>query len=328
MIVEHHAPSRELLRSFFEYTGCEVVATATDPAYVLAIMEGLEVDVIVLDPESPRMNALDFIEDLMVERPTPVVLLASPTDVSARLAIRGLELGAVDIADKPHLDVRSRTCHHADALMAKVTAAARTKPRLPDEVGLRAPVESCVIAIGCGIGGTEALASILSDLPRETPGIAIVQHLPASVMHSFADRLDRESELCVRVARDGDRLKPGVALLAPGDLQMRVMRAGPRYRVRLTDDSAIHTRGSSIDAMFDSVAAASGNSSIGMLLAGNGTDGVRGLVAMHRAGAITVTQDEPSSVAFGMSRAAIAQGAAAYVLSPDRIAALLLELAC
>ncbi|HEY0254273.1 MAG TPA: chemotaxis protein CheB, partial [Kofleriaceae bacterium] len=263
------------MRSLFEHAGCEVVATTKDPTYAMVLVSGLDIDVVILDLDSPWLNALEFLERLMIERPTPVVVLSSATEFGTRQAMRALALGAVELVAKPAELVE---------LARKVERSIGTRPQVARAEQISTH-ESRVIAIGAATGGTEAISNILVKLPATSPGIAIAQHLPATFMESFAKRLDRESRLSVRVARDGDRLKPGTALLAPGECQMRIVRRGDTWQVRLDDDDHISRQRPSVDTLFDSFASAVGSKAIGVLLTGAGTDGARGLLAMNESGA-------------------------------------------
>ncbi len=328
MIVDDSALMREVLRELFiREPDLEVVAVASDPVRAMEILKTVVVDVITLDVEMPRMNGLAFLEQLMSERPVPVVMVSSLTERGSELAMRALEIGAVDVVEKPKLDVRAQTFAMATELVTKVRAASSARPRPRRQ---QAPAKATappgfrstdrVIAIGASTGGTEAIAEVMAAMPLAAPGVVIVQHLPLRFSESFAVRLDRESRIEVKVARDGDRVRPGLALLAPGERHMRVIRSGATYIVKLDETPPIGGHRPAVDALFDSTATAVGQAAVGVLLTGMGADGARGMLAMRRAGAVTIAQDEASCVVFGMPKEAIALGGAQQVLPLDQIA--------
>jgi two-component system chemotaxis response regulator CheB len=182
------------------------------------------------------------------------------------------------------------------------------------------PGRDRIIAIGASTGGTEAIAEILSQLPRATPGVVIVQHMPKGFTRMFADRLNELSELEVKEAEDGDQLRPGRALIAPGGYQTRVVAAGSGYEVRVERAARVNRHCPSVDVLMRSVAEHAGASAVGVILTGMGDDGADGLRRMREAGAMTLAQDEASCVVFGMPREAVALGAAQEVLPIERIA--------
>jgi two-component system chemotaxis response regulator CheB len=187
---------------------------------------------------------------------------------------------------------------------------------------------SCVVAIGASTGGVNALGAIVPLLPASCPPVVIVQHMPAVFTRLFAESLDKASQAEVREARDGDGLAPGLVLVAPGDLQLRVVReAAGLYRVRCAPGPKVSGHRPSVDVLFGSVAEAAGQRAAGLLLTGMGRDGAHGLLAMRRAGARCLAQDEESSVVFGMPREAWINGAAERLVPLDRAAAELMELA-
>lgn len=336
MIVDDSALMREVLRELFvREPDLEVVAVAADPVRALELLRTQVVDVITLDVEMPRMNGLAFLEQLMTERPVPVVMVSSLTERGSELAMRALELGAIDVVEKPKLDVRAQTFALAAELVTKVRAAASARPRARQRRGPPATAHAApafrsterVIAIGASTGGTEAIAEVMAAMPLAAPGVVIVQHLPLRFSESFAARLDRESRVEVRVARDGERVRPGLALLAPGDRHMRVIRSGAAYVVKLDEDPPLGGHRPAVDVLFDSTATAVGQAAVGVLLTGMGADGARGMLAMRRAGAMTIAQDEASCVVFGMPKEAIACGGAQQVLPLEQIARAALKAA-
>jgi two-component system chemotaxis response regulator CheB len=177
-----------------------------------------------------------------------------------------------------------------------------------------------IIAIGTSTGGTEALKVVLSRLPRNLPGIVIVQHMPEKFTASFAMHLNEICQLEVREARDGDRVQPGVALIAPGNLHLQVRRAGGRFYSVVKSGPLVCSCRPSVDVLFKSVAKIADWTTVGMILTGMGSDGAKGLLALKEAGARTMAQNEATCVVFGMPKEAIRLGAANSVVPLEQIA--------
>jgi two-component system chemotaxis response regulator CheB len=264
-------------------------------------------------------------------------MVSSLTERGCDTTLRALELGAVDFVTKPRIDVKTGTVALADEIVAKIKAAAQARPRPSRRVAtsnVSAPSSAPVfrathklIAVGASTGGTEALRELLGAMPADAPGLVIVQHMPESFTRSFANRLDALCQIRVSEARDGDRVLPGHALIAPGNRHTAVVRSGASYSVRVSDGDPVNRHRPSVDVLFNSCASQLGTNAVGVLLTGMGSDGARGLLAMRRAGAATIAQDEATSVVFGMPREAIQLGAATEVLPLDRIARAALQLA-
>jgi two-component system chemotaxis response regulator CheB len=183
------------------------------------------------------------------------------------------------------------------------------------------------LAIGASTGGTEALREFLTALPADAPGVVVVQHMPEKFTRSFAERLDGLCSIRVREAQDGDRILPGLALIAPGNYQLEIVRSGATYQTRVRQGPPVSGHRPSVDVMFDSCARVLGTNVVGVILTGMGADGARGMLAMHQAGARTIAQNEATCVVFGMPREAIACGAVDHVLPLERIAAVALQAA-
>lgn len=314
-----------------------VIGTASDPIFAQQKMAADWPDVIVLDIEMPRMDGLTFLRKLMAERPTPVVICSSLTGSGTQTGMQALAAGAVEIITKPTVGLRGFLEDSADMLRDAVRAAARARVRaLPAAPGLRpastepapaalAQTTERVIAIGASTGGTQAIERVLTALPRVSPGIAIVQHMPERFTASLAERLDRLCEIEVREAAHGDRLRPGLALIAPGGRHMQLRRSGAYYHVDVLDGPPVNRHRPSVDVLFRSVARHAGRNAVGAILTGMGDDGARGLLEMREAGAATLAQDEATCVVYGMPREAARIGAAAQVLPLDAMAAALLR---
>ena len=332
LIVDDSALVRQVLTELLSADpGIEVVGTAPDPLIAREKIKQLEPDVLTLDVEMPRMDGLTFLQNLMRLRPMPVVMVSSLTEAGAQVTLDALALGAVDFVTKPKLDVqRGLTSYGAD-LREKIKFAARARvARLqpagaPVQIGaIKYRTTDRLIAIGASTGGTEAIRVILEQMPADAPATVITQHIPAAFSKPFAERLDRHSKMTVVQAEDNMQLLAGHAYVAPGGLHLRVQRSGARWHCRLGEDDPIRRHRPSVDALFDSVAAAAGANASAALLTGMGDDGARGLLALRKAGAATMVQDEASSVVWGMPGAAYTLGAAQQVLPLQEIAGALL----
>ncbi len=340
LIVDDSAAMRQLLTQIVTSDpDIEVIGTAPDPCLARAKIRELKPDVVTLDVEMPCMDSLAFLEKLMSAHPLPVVMVSSLTQTSCDITLKALELGAVDFFPRPTLDTLQNMANGAQHIIAKVKAASRAhvQPRAASasttERGM-APLRATaaygmthkLIAIGASTGGTEAIRSVLTELPADTPGIVIVQHMPPGFTASFAKRLDGLCNIRVREAQDGDRVLPGHALIAPGSLHTAIARSGAEYVVRVFAAPPVNHHRPSVDVLFDSVAEHAGKNAVAAILTGMGDDGARGLRRIRDAGARTIAQDEATCVVYGMPREAIARGGAEFVLPLDRIASNLRSL--
>ncbi|WP_444814714.1 protein-glutamate methylesterase/protein-glutamine glutaminase [Variovorax flavidus] len=302
-----------------------VVGTAADPLVARDLIKVTNPDVLTLDVEMPRMDGLEFLEKLMRLRPMPVVMVSSLTERGSEIALRALELGAIDFVTKPRLGVRDgllnytelitgkiRTASAARLLPSRSGAAARSSADAPPEALLRSPLLSTekLIIIGASTGGTEAIREVLQPLPPDSPAVLIAQHMPAGFTKSFAQRLDGLCRITVKEAEHGERVLPGYAYIAPGAFHLSLARSGANYVAHLDQEPPVNRHRPSIDVLFDSAARHAGKNAIGMILTGMGKDGAEGLLRMKKAGAFTLAQDEASCVVFGMPKEAIALGAA------------------
>jgi two-component system chemotaxis response regulator CheB len=340
LVIDDSAVVRQVMTAVLGATMS--VTTAADPLIAMTKMESRRPDVIVLDLEMPRMDGLTFLRKLMDETPLPVVVCSSFAESSSELTMRALQLGAVDVVLKPKVRVGEQLSDSAIALIDTVRAAAQARvgrsrsriamedrhPRLTLTSVSGHPTAPQVIAIGASTGGTEVLKQLLDAMPADAPPIVIVQHMPERFTAAFARRLNETSAMSVREAVPGDVIRPGTALIAPGDRHMMLVRQGrDSIGIALLDAPLVNRHRPSVDVLFSSAARTLGGAAAGVLLTGMGRDGAQGLLAMRNAGALTIAQDEASSVVFGMPRAAIEIGAASKVLPADLIAAALLRAA-
>lgn len=320
LIVDDSALFREMLTaSLGRAADVEVVGTAPDPLVAWTQIKALRPHVLTLDLEMPKMDGLTFLANLMAHHPMPVVVVSSLTQRGCATTMRALEMGALEVVEKPKLDLRTGTVALEQELLNKVRAAAhcrvsalvskKPRPRVEKVAAARGPLLSRttekIIAVGASTGGTEALASFFSALPADAPGILVVQHMPARFTSTFAERLNRLSRVRVKEAVHGDRVLPGHALVAPGNYHMSLRRSGAQYIVDVTDGPAVSGHRPSVDVLFHSCAKYAGANAVGVLMTGMGADGAEGLLAMRKANGHTFAQDEATCVVFGMPKEAL-----------------------
>jgi two-component system, chemotaxis family, protein-glutamate methylesterase/glutaminase len=352
LIVDDSALVRRILTEVLSADpAVEVVGTASDAYVARDKIKQLNPDVLTLDVEMPKMDGVTFLRNLMRLRPMPVVMVSTLTEHGAEVTLDALAVGAVDYLPKPKIDIAATLTDYADELRAKIRSAATARvrpytgpaagnggaaiaPRFGvDAVLARAPARrqfrttDRIIAIGASTGGTEAIKEVLVQLPADTPGVVITQHIPKAFSTPFARRMDSCCQMTVYEAQDGQVILPGHVYIAPGDRHLLVVRDGARYVCRLDDGPPVNRHKPSVDVLFRSVAQQAGRSAIGVILTGMGKDGAVGLKEMREAGSPTIAQDEATSVVWGMPGEAVALGAAAETLPLGQVAARLCVLA-
>lgn len=332
LVVDDSALVRTLIPKALENEpDIEVVGTAVDPYVARDRILSLQPDLITLDIEMPRMDGLTFLKILMEKHPMPVIILSSLTQPGSRKVMEALELGAVDVLAKPQ---GSFSLGETGQVMAQKirSAMAAGVPRRHRAVA-GSPLQNIgrpvwhprqLGLIGASTGGTEAIKFVLQQFPADIPGLLIVQHIPAFISGAFAERLDSLSQIEVREARDGDKLRSGLALLAPGDFHMTVSWELDGYRVQLRKGPKVWYQRPAVDVLFRSAVSCAGPHAVAALLTGMGKDGAEGLLQLRNAGARTMAQDEATSVVYGMPKVAYELGAAEQVLPIDNIAAHML----
>jgi two-component system chemotaxis response regulator CheB len=319
--------------------GFEVVGTAPDPYIARDQIVKLKPHVITLDVEMPRMDGVAFLRKLMPQFPVPIVMVSSLTQRGKQITMEALEAGAVDFVAKPTSNVAAGLNAMLMELRSKVKIASTAnvshwkgkRPVTPPSHGTTASsalAESTdkIIAIGASTGGTEAIRQVIEHFPANTPGTVIVQHMPAGFTKMFSDRLNQLCQMQVKEAEHGDRIRTGLILIAPGGKQFEVIRSGGFYEVRLGTSEKVSGHCPSVDVMMHSVAKHVGSNAVGAMLTGMGQDGAEGMLAMKQAGARCISQDEASSVVFGMPKVAYEKGGAERLVPLDKIATSLLSL--
>ncbi len=333
MIVDDSATVRQILSGLLsDAPGIEVIGVAADPLFALEKMNKDWPDVVVLDVEMPRMDGITFLRKIMAERPTPVIICSSLTEKGTDTAMQALAAGAVSIVTKPRIGLKQFLVEAGREIVAAVRAAGMANIRrlvpmaaAPPRHGLdvipsspapaMAETTDKVVAIGASTGGTQALEAVLIELPRVCSGIVIVQHMPEKFTAAFSARLDNICAIEVREARHGDRVRPGLALVAPGGRHMQLKRSGAQYHVDVIDGPPVNRHRPSVDVLFRSTARCAGSNAMGIILTGMGDDGARGLKEMRETSATTIAQDEASCVVYGMPKEAVKMGGVERSLS-------------
>jgi two-component system, chemotaxis family, protein-glutamate methylesterase/glutaminase len=330
LIVDDSAIVRKIFsEELSKYADIEVVGVAPDPYVARDKIVALKPDVITLDIEMPRMDGLTFLRKLMKHYPIPTIIVSSLTPKGGKMTLEAFDIGAVEVIAKPGTSYSVGDM--SAQLVEKIRAASRVKMVKRDSASeapaariepIRALTETTnkVIAIGASTGGTEALKAVLTRMPPNSPGIVVVQHMPANFTTAFAERLNGICQITVKEAQDNDSVTTGTALIAPGNYHMILRRSGARYYVEVKTGPMVHHQRPAVDVLFKSTAKYAGANAIGVILTGMGADGAEGLLEMKNAGAGTIAQDEKTCVVFGMPKEAIKLGAADKVLPLDHIA--------
>ena len=335
LIVDDSAIVRKIFsEELSKYQDIEVVGAAPDPFVARDKILSLKPDVITLDIEMPRMDGLTFLRKLMKYYPLPAIIVSSLTPRGGKLTLEAMDIGAVDVIAKPGA---SYTVGDMSAQLAeKIRAASKARIIKKDSdgsgtarhepVGALAQTSNKVIAIGASTGGTEALKILLSQMPPNSPGMVVVQHMPANFTTAFAERLNGLCQVTVKEAKDNDSVVPGTALIAPGNYHMLLRRSGARYYVEIKTGPMVHHQRPAVDVLFKSTAKYVGANAIGVILTGMGADGAEGLLEMKNMGAGTIAQNEKTCVVFGMPKEAIKLGAVDKVLPMERIASEIIRM--
>ena len=357
VVVDDSALVRSLLTEIINrQPDMACIGAASDPLVAREMIRDLNPDVITLDVEMPRMDGLDFLARLMRLRPMPVVMISTLTERGAEVTMKALELGAIDFVAKPRIGVADGLKDLSTQIVDKIRIAAAAKvsrtplptrapPTTPAPAGsaLAKPTVAVgkpgggaggnllgrlstekLICIGASTGGTEAIKEVLTQLPADSPGIVITQHMPPGFTTSFAARLNGLCRVTVKEAVDGERILPGHAYIAPGGRQFSVSRSGANYVAVVEDTEPVNRHRPSVEVLFKSCAQVAGRNAFGIMLTGMGNDGALAMKEMRDKGSYNFVQNEATCVVFGMPREAIAAGAAHEVLPLGQIAPALL----
>lgn len=335
LLVDDSAVVRQVLTQIINsHPKMEVCAAAQDPIFAMRHMKKQWPDVIVLDVEMPRMDGITFLQKIMSEHPTPVIMCSSLTEKGADTTMQAMSLGAIEIVTKPRLGIKGFLNESADEIINAVLGAAQARVTkrspvaqkvvkkltadailsLPSMEAMARTTER-IVAIGSSTGGTTALEKILTQLPRVSPGIVIVQHMPAAFTGAFAARLNSLSEMEIVEAKGNETILPGHVYIAPGDRHLLVNRSGALYKIELKDGPLVTRHKPSVDVLFRSVARYAGKNAMGIILTGMGDDGARGLKEMKDAGSVTLGECEKSCIVYGMPQEAMKRGAVGKELS-------------
>jgi two-component system chemotaxis response regulator CheB len=325
LIVDDSLLFREVLtKGLSQYADMQIIGAAADPFEAKDKIIELRPDVVALDVEMPRMDGIKFLRNLMPQFPIPVVVISSLRES----VFEAMDAGAIDFVAKP-VDVNGDPSGFIREIAEKIrvaySARALFRKKMPADIdlkmdGLTVPANPLdIIAIGASTGGTEAIVSILTKYQANVPGTVIVQHMPEGFTELFAQRLDAMTQLAVKEAEDGDEVRPGRALIAPGGRQMRIRKSAGGYAVCIDDSEKVNGHKPSVDVLFESVAEEAGRRAIGVILTGMGSDGAKGLKRIKDSGGYTIGQDERSSIVYGMPMAAHLTGAVTIQLPLYRI---------
>jgi len=332
LIVDDSAVMRQLLASLLAIDPeIEVVGTAADPYIARERIKALNPDVVTLDVEMPHMDGLTFLRKIMTLRPMPVVMISTLTQRGADVTLEALEIGAVDFVAKPTDDLAHGLAELTAELQRKVKAAAGVRvgvrrapaPRSPRHRPCRSTGK--IVFVGASTGGVEAIKAVLMGLPADCPPTLITQHMPPRFTAGFAERLNRECPMKVSEAGAEEPIEPGHVYIAPGSHHLEIARGANGHVCHLSESPPVSGHRPSVDVLFRSAARVCGTSAVGAILTGMGKDGAEGLLELRRAGAITLGQDEESSLIYGMPRAAFDRGAVMQQYSLERMADAILD---
>ncbi|SFA86598.1 two-component system, chemotaxis family, response regulator CheB [Acetitomaculum ruminis DSM 5522] len=311
-----------LVKSLNKDPMIEVVATATDPYEARDNIIKYKPDVMTLDIELPRMNGLEFLRKLMPQYPIATVVFSAMTDK----VFDALNAGAVDFVPKPSgITYEEMQSFLENELTTKIKIASTANLSNFKNLNRRNFIrskgrEDIIVAIGASTGGTEAIYDVVKKFDINIPGVVIVQHMPPGFTEMFAQRLNKQCSVAVAEAKTGDRVEPGKVLIAPGNLQMRLIKINGIYQVECKSGPKVNGHRPSVDVLFESVAKQAKNKALGIILTGMGADGAKGLLEMRKAGCPTIGQDEASCVVYGMPKAAYDIGAVQYQVDLAQIA--------
>lgn len=304
--------------------GARVIYKTSSSTDLKARLDGEDEEVVVL--VSCLYEPPDVIAEIVIylKEHNRLFICISP---DAKEGFDMLKRGASDMAVyiKSGDDEKNRTFFYSLAskiksLRRKYIEDNRRELKYPDSTHFNK-----IIAIGSSTGGTETVIRILQSLPGDTPPILIVQHMPAVFTRLYATRMNQSCKMSVWEAKDGDILRPGLALLAPGDFHMTLVKKDDQFAVRCQEGERVHNQCPAVDVLFESVAREAGRMAVGVILTGMGSDGAKGLLEMRKSGSVTIGQDEETCVVYGMPKAAYEIGAVQRQVPLDKVAEVIME---
>ncbi|MBF0494279.1 MAG: chemotaxis-specific protein-glutamate methyltransferase CheB [Candidatus Omnitrophica bacterium] len=328
LIADDSSLMREAIKAILESDpDIEVIGMAKDGQEAIDKALALKPTVITMDMNMPKKNGIEAIEEIMRSVPTPIIVIST---MNVNVIIKALGIGAMDFVCITHdISVVKKDLLAKVKISSRVKAIRRMKigPFSPKVIPAQHKTTSKIIAIGVSTGGPQALETVLAGIPSDFPaGIAVVQHISEGFINGLAEWLGTTSGLEVKVARSGDVLKKGTVLLAPDKYNFTLNGEGVVILKEPVSQKAVQQI-PSIDELMCSVAASYGDRAVGVIMTGMSSDGVKGIREIKHAGGITISQDEKSSVIFGMNKLAIETGCVDRVIPLDRIAKELIELA-
>ncbi len=323
LIADDSELTRVVLRDLLSQDpGVEVAGEVSDGRAAVEQTAKLKPDLVIMDVMMPIMNGLEAVAEIMAKTPTPILMLSANTDPQdSRSAFAAIKLGAIDVMAKPSGVVTEAFSQIANQLIAKVKSLSRIRvihhyraqrPKIEKEKIVLPSGPRRILAIGASTGGPQAVLQLLQELPEDlAAAVFVVQHIADGFAPGFAEWLDRETVLPVRLAAAGDDLQTGTVLVAPNNVHLTVQE----NHIHLEDSPPLHSCRPAVDALFHSLADHGlAVETVAVLLTGMGSDGAAGLASIQKQGAYTIVQDEASCAVFGMPKAAIERGAATQVL--------------
>lgn len=336
LVVEDSAMfAGELVRMLASDPRITVAGVASNGLQARGEVRRLRPDVVTLDVHMPRMDGLTCLQYIMAENPTPCLMVSTMTGAGALESFEAMELGAVDVIEKPRDDSDRSKELFRRRLIAKVVVAHSAEVRNLTPLAPRAPTPrqralrrdedpspEQMVVIGASTGGPRTVLEILSELPQSFAApVVVVQHMPASFTRQFAQRLDNSCDVAVKEAEFGDVLRPGAVYVARGDMHLYIEQApsGQGCSLRLSKEPRNVFSTPSVGVTIDSALAAYGKQLIAVMLTGIGDDGADSMLRAYTAGATTIAESEETAVVYGMPRAVIQRNAARFVLPRQAI---------
>jgi len=330
LIVDDSIVIRTFLKDLFnKLPDFEIIGTAANPYKARDIMRKDWPDIITLDVEMPRMNGIEFLRKIMHTRPTPVVMISTLTKDRAAITLEALEIGAIDYFPKPEVSTWKSLDDIKEEIIKKVRNAATSnikkrglvkENRTIISTGAKLKqISNKVVLIGSSTGGVQALTNIFVRLPKNTPGIAVVQHMPSTFVESLAEQLNKKTQCDVKVAEDKEPVIPGKIFISPGNCHLEIEKRSGIFYTKLKEGKPIGFHMPAVNVLFLSAARIGGPEIMGVILTGMGEDGAQGLLQMKLNSCRTIGQDHESSIVYGMPKRAFELGAVEQQISLTHI---------